>query len=304
MLKKITLFLAFLCSVTAMAQSNNPKSSIPGTKLSKEILDQLKATTTVFFYSKLQESQIDSIKQAVGEGWKITPLIFDDISNSNKYTSDPKYSYFIITKYTSESRSGSGSYSNTHYFLSLRLFKEKTKKGNINTIGFFRTELYPNYQTLFGKNEAENMYNKGAFFNWSPILLKAQLEVISSNLENSLEPDHYGEFKEKDLAKILSTDTLYVPASLLMSFNPLTANEKEKEDNVFKDYAFKYRICTDSELFDIFQTSKRGRFLFEYVKSSTDKFITIYDLQQKKVIYRDYVGLSYNLKSKDIKRIK
>jgi hypothetical protein len=89
-----------------------------------------------------------------------------------------------------------------------------------------------------------------------------------------------------------------------MIFNPIKENEKEKEDNVFKDYAFKYRICTDSELFDIFQTSKRGRFLFEYVKSSTDKFITIYDLQQKKVIYRDYVGLSYNLKSKDIKRIK
>jgi hypothetical protein len=301
MLKKITLFLALLSSVSAMAQS---KSSVPGTKTSKEILDQLKATTTVFFYSKLQESQIDSIKQAVAEGWKVTPLIFDDISNYDKYTSDPKYSYFVITKFTKTTSSGSGSYSNTHYFLNLRLFKEKTKKGNITTIGLCRIELYPNYNTLFGVNKAENMYNKGAFFNWSPILLKAQLEVVSANLENSFEPDHYGEFKEKDLSNILSTDTLYVPASMLMSFNPFTANEKEKEDNVFKDYAFKYRICTDSELFDIFQTSKKGRFLFEYVKSSTDKFITVYDLQQKKVIYREYSGLSYNLKSKDIKRIK
>lgn len=301
MLKKIALFLAFLCSVTAMAQW---KPSVPGTKTSKEILDQLKATTTVFFYSKLQESQIDSIKQAVAEGWKVTPLIFDDISNSDKYTSDPKYSYFIITKYTTETRSGSGSYSNTHYFLNLRLFKEKTKKGNITSIGLCRIELYPNYNTLFGVNKAENMYNKGAFFNWSPILLKAQLEVVSENLENSFEPDHYGEFKEKDLANILANDTLYVPASMLMSFNPLTANEKEKEDNVFKDYAYKYRICTDSELFDVFQTSRKGRFLFEYVKSSTDKFITVYDLQQKRVIYRNYSALSYNLKSKDIKRIK
>lgn len=301
MLKKITLFLAFLCSVTAMAQR---KPSVPGSNTSKEILDQLKATTTVFFYSKLQESQIDSIKQAVAEGWKVTPLIFDDISNADKYTSDPKYSYFIISKYTTETRSGSGSYSNTHYFLSLRLFREKNKKGNIITTGLCRIELYPNYNTLFGVNKAENMYNKGAFFNWSPILLKAQLQVVSDNLENSFEPNHYGEFKEKDLANILSTDTLYVPASILMSFNPYTVNEKEKEDNVFNDYAFKYRICTDSELFDVFQTRKTGRFLFEYVKSSTDKFITVYDLQQKRVIYRNYSGLSYNLKSKDIKRIK
>jgi hypothetical protein len=300
MLKKIALFLAFLCSVTAMAQSNKAKPSLPGTNLSKEILDQLKATTTVFFYSKLEDAQIDSLKQAVAEGWKVTSVIFDDISNSNKYTTDPKYSYFVITKFTSESKS----YSNTHYFLSLRLFKEKTKKGHNSTIGLGRIELYPNFNTLFGENKAENMYNKGAFFNWSPILLKAQLQVLSADLENSFEPNYYGEFKEKDLAKLLSTDTLYVPASMLMSFNPLTANEKEKEDNVFKDYAFNYRICTDSELFDVFQTSKKGRFLFEYVKSSTDKFITIYDLQQKRVIYREYTGLSYNLKSKDIKRIK
>lgn len=304
MIKKITLFVAFLCSVTAMAQSNRSKTSIPGYNWDKEIIDQLRATTTVFFYSKLQESQIDSIKQAVAEGWKITPLIFDDISNSDKYTSDPKYSYFVITKYSTETRTGSGSYSNSHYFLALKLFKEKTKKGQIKTYGLCRVELYPNTKTLFGENKAENMYNKGAFFNWSPILLKAQLEAVSANLENNFEPDHYGEYKEKDLANILSTDTLYVPASILMSFNPFTAKENEKKENVFDEYAFKYKFCTDSELFDHFQTSKKGRFLFEYVKSSTDKFITIFDVQQRKIIYRDYVGVSYNLKSKDIKRIK
>jgi hypothetical protein len=110
--------------------------------------------------------------------------------------------------------------------------------------------------------------------------------------------------QDKDLTKILSTDTLYVPKSVLMSFNALTANEKEKKENIFDGYRYKYRICTDEELFDVFQISKKGRLLFEYVKSSTDKFITIYDLQQKRVVYRNYVALSYNLKSKDISRIK
>jgi hypothetical protein len=297
--KLFTLYLAFLCSLTAMAQSFNPRDSI-----STKIVDQLRATTTVFFYSQLQGSEIDSIKQAVSEGWKLTPLIFDDISNSGKYSSDPKYSYFIIQKYISEHRSGSSTYHNTYYFLSLRLFKEVTQKGNITSTGLCRIELYPNTQTLFGENNAENLYNKGAFYNWSPILLKAQLEVVSDNLERHFIPNHYYEYNDKDLTNILSTDTLYVPKRLLMSFNALTAAEKEKKETVFDGYRYKFRICTDEELFDLFQTSKKGRLLFEYVKSSSDKLITIYDLQQKKVIYRTEVDISYNLKSKDIKRIK
>ncbi|AEV99628.1 hypothetical protein A4D02_27750 [Niastella koreensis] len=79
---------------------------------------------------------------------------------------------------------------------------------------------------------------------------------------------------------------------------------KEKDEAIFNGYHYKYRICTEEELFDLFQISKKGRLLFEYVQSSTDKFITIYDLQQKKTIYRDYVAISYNLKSKDIEKIK
>jgi hypothetical protein len=295
--KFFTLYLAFLCSLTVMAQSFDPKASI-GT----EIVDQLRATTTVFFYS--QGSEIDSIKQAVTEGWKLTPLIFDDISNFAKYASEPKYSYFIIERYTVHSTSGSRSYTNTYYFLNLRLFKEVNKKGATITTGLCRVELYPNTQTLFMGGKGENLYNKAAFYNWSPILLKAQLEVVSDNLERHFIPNHYYEYRDKELTNILSNDTLYVPQRLLMSFNALTAAEKVKKETVFDGYRYKFRICTDDELFDLFQTSKKGRLLFEYVKSSTDKLITIYDLQQKKVIYRTEVDLSYNLKSKDIKRIK
>jgi hypothetical protein len=305
--KLVTLFLSFLCSLAAMAQSKNPGASISGRKVSNETLEKLKATTTVFFYSKLQGSEIDSIKQAVTDGWKLTPLIFDDISNFSKYYANYKYSYFTIEKYTTETRSATGSglnYTNTHYFIGLHVYGGLNKKGNIGTIGYCRIELYPNAQTLFGENKAENLYNKGAFYNWSPVLLKAQLEAVSSHLENNLIPDDYYEFKDKELTKILSTDTLYVPKSVLMSFNAFTGHEKEKQENIFDGYRYNYRLCTDDELFDVFQVSKKGRLLFEYVKSSTDKFITIYDLQQKRVIYRNYVGISYNLKSKDISRIK
>jgi len=288
-----------------MAQYADIRAAIESKKFSDEVMAQLKATTTVFFYSKQQKTEIEPIKQALIDGWKLTPLIFDEISKFDKYASNPKYSYFIIEGFTKQSNYTS----NTHYYINLRVFKEVTKKGNIVSTGLCRIELYPNTQTLNmggGKSDEviDNLYTKGAFYNWSPILLKAQLEAVSTNLEKSWKPDHYTEVKDKDLSNILSNDTLYVPKSLLMSFNALSGKEKEKPETLFDVYKYKYRICTDEELFDIFQISKRGRLLFEYVKSSTDKFITIYDLQQKKIIYRNYTPLSYNLKSKDIESIK
>src|SRR5687767_4852632 len=91
-----TFYFAILCSITTMAQYADIQAAIQSKKFSNEMMDQLKATTTVFFYSKQQGSEIDSIKQAVAEAWKLTPLIFADISKFDKYASDPKYSYFII----------------------------------------------------------------------------------------------------------------------------------------------------------------------------------------------------------------
>jgi len=299
-----TFYLAILCSCATMAQYAEINAAVQRYQFSNATMDQLKATTTVFFYSKKQGPNIDLIKQAVTEGWKLTPLIFADISTFDKYASDPKYSYFIIEGYTKQSNS----LTNTHYYINLRLFKEVTKKGKLITTGLCRIELYPNTQTLMnglnGDATIENLYSKGVFYNWTPILLKAQLEAVSANLEKNLKPWHYEEIKDNNLTNILSSDTLYVPQTMLSSLDATSEKEKEKLDHIFDGYRYNYRVCSEAELFNLFQTSQKGRLLFEYVKSSTDKFIIIYDLQQKKIIYRNYVPLSYNLKSKDIESIK
>ena len=86
-----------------------------------------------------------------------------------------------------------------------------------------------------------------------------------------------------------------------MDFNGFTGKEKE---NIFEDNKHLDRICTDEELYDIVETQKRGRFLIEYVKSSTDKFVTVYNVKKKTVVYKNDAGVSYNLKSKDVERIK
>lgn len=306
---KFLMPLLFLFAFAQVkAQYAEIRQAIQKQEFSDELINQLKTTKTVFFYSKQQVSQLDSVKQAVSEGWTFTPLIFEDISKFDKYATDPAYSYFIIEGIKSTSSSQTGSYSNIHYYLNLRLFKEINKKGKVSSTGFCRIELFPNAKTLFmgpddGIGIIPTLYNKGTFLNWSPVLLKAKLAVVSTNLNNRLKPWHYEKVRNDNLSSLLSKDTLYVPKSLLMNFGGFTGKEKEQDENVFASYKYKYKICSDAELFEIFETKKQGKLLFEYVKSSTDKFITIYNVEKKEVIYRNYVPVSYNLKSKDIESI-
>jgi len=275
-----------------------------------ELINKLKATTTVFFHNKINEAQNDSIEAVIKSSWTLTPIIFDDIENFAKYASDPKFSYFIIEGNTTVHSSSSNTYSNTHYYLTLRLFKDIGKKGVINTYGFCRIELYPNFRTLNigapggGTGKAiNNLYNKGMFYNWTPVLLKAQLSAVEQNIQSKTRPWLFQNVTDEKLVKILSRDTLYVPKSILMSFNKFTGKESNEKESVLSGYPYKYKVCTDSELYRIFETEKRGRLLFEYVKSSTDKFISIYDLKDKKIIYKKYSPMSYNLKSKDLEKM-
>ncbi|MGN6420699.1 MAG: hypothetical protein ACTHMC_24525 [Pseudobacter sp.] len=309
-------FILLLAVVIALAGCSANKSSRAPYMMGKEtfndkIIDQLKSTKTVFFYQKDKGMPNDTLEQAIQEGWTLTPVVFDELSNFSKYGGNPAYSYFVIEGVkTTVTRSNGFSYSTIHYYLALNLFKEVTKKGKLITEGLCRIELFPNFETMMmpgkGKKDdvIENLYTKGLFYNWSPVLLKANLGEASTNLSNKTRPWLFQNIKDDNLGQLLSKDTLYVPKRVLIQFNGWNGKEKEKEKNPFANYRFKYKFCTDAELFQIFEVEKRGRLLFEYVKSSSDKFVTVHDLKQKKAIYRQYVPISYNLKGKDISGIR
>ncbi len=285
-------------------------------------LSRLKGTTTVFFYKKSRTYSIDSIKQAVSSSWDITPIIFEDIAKADKYTSNPKYSYFDIegisktaTKTTTYGTTRNLN-TNTHYYLVLRLFKEETKKGKIKTDPLCRIELFPNYETmeiatpsdfgnggLDGEEIVTELYDRGVFYNWTPITLKAMLSAVATDLKNNERRWVYSNVKAPNLKDMLAADTLYIPEYLLVYYNAMSGKEKKQDENILSEYKYKYRICNDKELYQVFEVEKRGRLLFEYVKSSTDKFVSIYDLKENKLIYKKYTPMSYNIKAKDLEAI-
>lgn len=296
--------MSLFLSNTTKAQADGETLMFEKRIFKDEVINSLKNTTTVFF-CKTNKKEFDSLKTVITKAWDLTPLIFDDIDNYDKYAGNPLFSYFDI-----EGVVTTGYGTTTNYYIALKLFKDVSRKGKISRDGLCRIELYPNFETLMAgerkkKGDVINyLYDNGVFYNWQPILLEAQIANVCTNLKkNHLRPWLFQSIRDKNLSEILSNDTLYVPGNLLMGFKAFTGKERKLEDNIFANYKHPYRICTSEELYDIFENQKRGRLLFEYVKSSADKFVTIYDLKEKTVVYKNYVPLSYNLKSKDIDKI-
>jgi hypothetical protein len=271
-------------------------------------IEKFKETKTIFYYGRESGKSLDSLKEAVTSAWDLTPVIFEPIDKYFDFAGEPGYSCFVIeggktgATFTTPGNGIKGqhtmSVSNTHLYLALRPYNEQ---------GFCRIELYPDSKTLLSDDydqfKYSTAYKKGHFFNWSPVYLKAHLEIVAMNLKNkNLRPDLFENYKSPDLAQLLANDTLYVSGELLSKFNSLSGKEKSNEEGAFKSYKFPYRVCSDSELYDIFITQKRGRFLFEYVKSSTFKLIKIFDMKTKELVYETNEN-GYNLKAGDLSAI-
>lgn len=300
--------ISLSCIHTAPVQGNISEESYKPRKYDDDIVSKLKETKLVFFYGKETKGLMDSVKSAIELAWDIGPVLYDEFSNIGKYSEGHEYSFFSLIRqtirsvsYTSKTIPGSSASVNdrhyveiNHYYLTLKLPFE----GEL-----CRIEQYPDKNTMLSNYDQSELHYRGHFHNRSPVFLLAQLKSVATSLKNNERLDLFGNIKNRDLLNELSNDTLYVSARNMLSFNPFSARERKKREGFFKAYKLPYRICNDDELFDLFVTKKKGRFLFEYVKSSRMKFLTIYDTKSGMLVYKKF-SYGFNLKSSDLAKIK
>jgi len=301
-MKKVTIAvsLLFLISAACFAQCKDswdaldPNDNFVFMKKNfpPELIAELKATTTVFFFKPKDRPVLDSLRKALTAAWDLTPLIFEEYRNFKKYSTDEKYSYFEIDGYQMNQEMNIVTNTYIHYYMVLRLAGRKNK--------FCRIELFPNFKKMRGEDEPGF---QSTFRNWNPVILRAELAILSANLKNNYRPCVFEEVRDEHLSELLANDTLYVPQCLMIDFNYLNGKEKFFGAELFKDYKYKFRICTDAELYSIFEEEKRGRLLFEYVKSSGFKFISVLDVKDKKAVYKQETDTGNDLKPKDLKKI-
>ena len=195
---------------------------------------------------------------------------------------------------------------NDAYFDKTKKKKKRQSEPDLKT-QVARVELFTDFPTLM---KPDNLYQTdydadGHIRNWGPGILKNYLQNLMGLLEKGEEKWLYAKVNNDRALRQLNRKTLYVPDYVLTKFNKFTGDESQKheEDDLFKKIDLKYKIIPTGELNEKILKEEEPFYYLIYIKSSTDKYVSIINSQTGEMIYSVYSPASYNIKQKDFKSL-
>ncbi len=292
-------------------------------KLEDEDLVAFKKMTTVFFIQSGDANRKADFEKALREVWTINPFIVATPDEMNIYRDGHKYAPFGFGGFIVQRRSSGGMVStSTHltYDLSIPQFKKNGEQKDRTLLA--RIILMPDSKTMMesakplnsfnnSKQEANMlrmMYTKSEFNNWGAGFLKGYAKFINDALLAKERRGIFNETRDKEELKNLKKATLYLPSYTKSKLNMFTGGEKEADDDgadedLSKAYPFPVQYLENDALEEKILNATEPFYYLQYVRSSTDKFITIFEGKSGKLLYSEYVPVSYNFKMKDLKKV-
>lgn len=275
-------------------------------------LESLKSTTTLFIYRESDEEDLELFKSTLEESWDYTELEFISYEEYTANTYDESYSFFTIGGIHKTKTSSSGMVTeNTYIYLMLWMIKNEKK------LTFCRIDLYPTFEayqkanTFMSKKRANLMmkylYAESTIHNWNLVYLKNSLQFVNKNLDISNEVWLFNSETYEDLSP-LKSDTLYILDYALIKFAPFTGDESARHNvkKLLKKYPHPYKFVSATELAEKITNSTDSTssvYYLSYVKSCTDKFISVFNGKTGDLLYSDYSPVSYNVKAKDFAKL-
>jgi hypothetical protein len=211
------------------------------------------------------------------------------------------------------------SYDNTHLYYELwvcnqkELEKWKNRKKKKDELPdkvkvlISRIELYTDFETL---SKPENIYQSDYdggdhIRNWGPGYLKNYLQMLMPLLEKGEERSLYRSNADPQQLKNLRKDTLYIPDYLLIKFSKFSGDEskRHKEKELFGEYKLPYVLISNEALNKKILADTAPFYYLVYIKSSTDKYVSVYNSHTGELVYTTYAPMSYNLKEKDFEKL-
>jgi hypothetical protein len=291
-------------------------------------LPRLKKSTTYIVMPDTASSIAQPYKAIFNQYWTYTPIAFIEYKDIYKHLT-PEASFFTIGNYSKKNtfvyhsqedgRRTGGSYTNTHLYFELWMCdtemlnkwqnrKKKTEEMPDKvkrTIG--RVELYTDYLTLLWP---ENIYKSdydggGHIYNWGPGYLKNYLQSLRALLEAGQERSLFKGEQNLQQLRNLKKQTLYVPDYVLIKFKKFSGDEstRHEESDIFKPYKLPYELVSSSALNKKILESTEPFYYLVYIKSSTDKYVSVYNSQTGELVYTSYTPISYNIKDDDIEKL-
>lgn len=305
--------LIFILMVNCAIYGQINVGPVEGVRLSKgefeqADLDALKSSKTIFIYRDSEKETLDMFTTALDDAWNYTDLEFVPYSEFASRTYDEKTSFFTIGGVYKVKTSSSGMVTkSTYIYLSLWMKKDDKK------LTFCRIELYPSFEThqeatRYAETDEETMmkhlYEESTLHNWNPLYLKNALQFVNNKLTNSEEHWLYNNEAYSGLSA-LKKNTLYIPDYTLIKFSPFSGDESKRHDikKLFKKYPYPYKVVAVSELADLIMNSTDDIYYLSYIKSSSNKYVSIFNGKTGDLLYSQYSPVSYNIKDKDIGKI-
>jgi len=280
----IVIFIFFTNFIRAQVNVGTMGENVtfkPG-KIDKSDLEILKTTKTIFVYQEADKPYLEEMKNQFLKVWTITPLEFISWDKIMEYKDYSKYSFLTINAVVDGEHNRLGihggfneygvfqedfSGKSTKFYLYLYQYPTN-KKGDIKGKNIFcRIELNPTEKSAadimnrdkdisadFKINVFELFYTQCVFKNWNTGFLKTYLKIVNDCLnDNKLFSYLKGETNVSELSK-LKFDTLFVPDYCIAVNKSDTVDKQHKtslrEIDLFKDYAFPYKILPTKEISD------------------------------------------------------
>lgn len=273
----------------------------------------LKSSTTIFFLKPEDEPLRAEFERAISRAWTLTPVRVVPISQRAQFADHQRYSYFVIsgefrTVYVVDAdRPFNQRDLMTHHHFYLTLWRSNSDTAPLaEGTAYCRIELLrefktgPDFTFTPGRDLLETIYARTHFRNWSPGQLSLYLSTVQTDLQKSQRRWLYDERAENaELAK-LKQATLYIPEYALIKFNKYSGDESEHHDiaKLLKQYRYPYKIVSTAELNDVIASGPDPVYVFDYVRSSSDKFVSIFE-RGRGLVYRHYTHDSHNLDDDD-----
>lgn len=309
---KIILILFVLTNIS------NAQISISNVK----DIEKVKNTTT---YVAMQDPNDPVSKKYVEifkKYWTFSKIEFIKYKDINQYLNENSsflnlggyvtnvHSYKL---YENGGRSAGINWENTHLYLELWVCSEKFLKKKEDVKEFkekdkkqiARLELYTDFETL---RTPENLFLTNYSCdnhvrNWGEGILKNHIQNVIMYLEKAKEKTLFSPIINDLDIKKLQNNILFIPDYVFTKFNAFTGDESKRhnEKEILEDYKLKYQIVTTKQLNEKILNDQEPFYYLQYIKSSTDKYVSIINSRTGEVIYSSYTPASYNLKSGDLK---
>ena len=284
-------------------------------------IQKIKNGTTYVAMKDPTDANSQPYIEALKASWNFSKIDFIKYSEIQQHLA-PENSFLVITSYETTTqfytRSETGSrrnginYSNGHLYLELWTCTDKffeTGKKNFSAgskVQIARIELYNDFESFL---DPDKIYQAGYdgdghIRNWGPGILKNYIQTLMNYLQKAEKQSLYAEYTNQKELKNLTKETLYIPDFTLVKLNKFNGDERKRHDleDIMGDYEQKYKLIKTTELNQSILNNQKMYYLV-YVKSSTDKYISVINSQTGEIIYTRYTPLSYNIKSGDLKEL-